>query len=135
MAIYYPEGRAEQILKIAHFSDATQNISMSNADVGTVLTFTFSRENSGSSIIINGYAPNSGQNSYHAGCYVEVNGSRKYEATNFISPPGGSGDNEIYGMMLLGGMWTSSELGSTTGNITIKLGWQSRDSTDQKPAN
>ena len=135
MAIILPEGTQSEILKVAHFSDSTLNIQMSDSSAGTILTFTYARVSASSQIILNGYAPVAGQNSYHAGCYVEVNGHRKYEASHYTSPPGGSGDDDVYGNLNVGGMWSSTDLGSTTGNITIKLGWQSRNGSAQRPGN
>ena len=134
MAIIYPEGTLSEIINIAQFSDSTYNIETSNTSDTAVLSFSYSRQNSGSHLIVNGYAPCLVQHSYKGGAYIRANGVKHYHGTNFISPEDNGGTDGPSGVALIAGYFTATELGSTTGNITIEYGWTTRDGSQQRCA-
>ena len=124
-------GNGASIAYVHHFEDATRNIAVSNSANGAPISFTINKQYANSYLIVKGRTPNSNQSSYHAGCYVEINGSRKYEAAHFMAPPASAGDDNQYGVIFWDGIWTDQ---TTAGTKTITLGWSSRDGTLQQPS-
>jgi hypothetical protein len=118
------------ILHTHHFEDATRNISLSNGSTGTCLTFTFTKKFANSYLVAKGRAPHAGQYSYQTGEYLEIDGVRKYEAANYISPWDTDLDSR-YGQCTLNGMWTTI---TTTGSKTVTYGWSlANGSTGERP--
>ena len=124
---------AGNIIAAHHFADATRNISLSNSAETTVITFTFTKQSATSDLIVWGRTPCARQNSYHAGTFIEIDGTRKYDATTFHSPPANmSSDDHVHGQVNYHGVWTDI---NTTGSKTVKLGWKTRNgNTAQSPA-
>ena len=63
---------SSNIVSINHFTDATRNISNSTTSAAIAIEFDFTKSFADTSIVLWGYTPVSGQNSYHAGCYAEI---------------------------------------------------------------
>ena len=90
---------SSNIVSINHFTDATRNINHSNATAAIAIEFDFTKSFADTSIVLWGYTPVSGQNSYHAGCYAEIgvpsssDYTRYYDAAHYISPTAHQGDD------------------------------------------
>lgn len=122
------------VLHTHHFEDATRNIQNNGgSDVanGTVWTFDFTKRYADSYIVIRGHIPVSGQYSYQSGEYIDIAGTRKYEACHFLSPFASQGDDNKYGGCWVNAMWTNI---LTTGTKTVTYGWSSSDGAGQRPA-
>ena len=133
---------SSNIVDIHHFTDATRNISLSNNSAAIVFEFDFTKRAADTSIVLWGYTPVSGQNSYHGGCYAEIGlpssstYTRYYDAAHFISPTSGQGDDGRYTTLYWNGCWNSSDTGlNTAGTKRARFGWDSRNGNSQRPAN
>ena len=131
---------SSNIVSINHFTDATRNINHSNATAAIAIEFDFTKSFADTSIVLWGYTPVSGQNSYHAGCYAEIgipassDYTRYYDAAHFISPTAGQGDDGRYTTCYWNGCWNSADTGlNTAGSKRVRLGWDSRNSSNQSP--
>ena len=121
------------ILHVHHFADATRNITISNASgESIIISFNFTKQVADSYLLAWGRTPNSGQNSYHAGTFMEIENTIKYDACLFMAPPGGAGDDNQHGGLFWHGLWTDI---TTTGSKTVNLGFNSRDNSSQRPSN
>lgn len=125
---------AGSVIGIHHFADATHNINMSAHFDGVIITATFDRKRTDTSLWAYGHTPIRGQYSYRCGTYLAIDNIRKYECTHYTSPPGNHGDDDVNGMMLFNGVWRPEEL---QGEITCKLeiGWKSMYTGSEKPGN
>ncbi len=131
---------SSNIVSINHFTDATRNISLSSNNGAVPIEFDFTKSFADTSIVLWGYTPVSGQNSYHAGCYAEIgvpsssDYTRYYEAAHYISPTAGQGDDGRYTSCYWNGCWNSSDTGlNTAGTKRVRLGWQSRNNSNESP--
>ena len=131
---------SSNIVSINHFTDATRNISLSANQGAVVIEFDFTKTVADTSIVLWGYTPVSGQNSYNAGCYAEIgipassDYTRYYDAAHFISPTAGQGDDGRYATCYWNGCWNSSDTGlDTAGSKRVRLGWESRGGTSESP--
>jgi hypothetical protein len=121
------------VLHTHHFEDATRNIfNNGGTDIvtATVWSFDFTKRYADSFIIIRGHIPVSGQYSYQSGEYIEIAGTRKYEACHYLSPFASEGDDGRYGGCWVNAMWTNI---LTTGSKTVTYGWFSNDGAGQRP--
>lgn len=119
------------ILHTHHFEDATRNIANSTGATGTMITFTFTKKFANSYLVAKGRAPHAGSYSYQTGEYLEIDGVRKYDATNYVSPWDSDLDGR-YGQNTFNGMWTTI---NTTGTKTVTYGWSlANGSTGERPA-
>ena len=131
---------SSNIVSINHFTDATRNIQHSSTSAAIAIEFDFTKSFADTSIVLWGYTPVSGQNSYHAGCYAEIgipassDYTRYYDAAHFISPTANQGDDGRYTTCYWNGCWNSSDTGlNSSGSKRVRLGWDSRDNTSQSP--
>ena len=134
---------SSNIVSINHFTDATRNISL-NANNGAVpIEFDFTKSFADTSIVLWGYTPHAIQNSYHGGCYAEIgvpsssDYTRYYDAAHFAAVvSAGSGDDGWYSSCYWNGCWNNSDTGlNTAGTKRARFGWDSRDGSNQRPAN
>ena len=144
MAVNFANGDEQKyssnIVNIHHFTDATRNIAHSSNNGAVAIEFDFTKSFADTSIVLWGYTPVSGQNSYHAGCYAEIgvpsssDYTRYYEAAHYISPTAGQGDDGRYTSCYWNGCWNSSDTGlNTAGTKRVRLGWQSRNNSNESP--
>tara|TARA_Y100000748_G_scaffold277682_1_gene254816 strand:- start:469 stop:1002 length:534 start_codon:yes stop_codon:yes gene_type:complete len=133
---------SSNIVNINHFTDATRNITTPTAASSEVIEFDFTKTAADTNIIIWGYTPVSGQNSYHAGCFVEIGlpssstYTRYYDAAHYISPVGGAGDDNWYNVCHWNGCWNSTDTGlNTAGTKRLRLGWATRGGSSERPGN
>ena len=134
---------SSNIVSINHFTDATRNIGASNVADAVRIEFDFTKSFADTNIVLWGYTPVSGQNSYHAGCFAQINDvttfsnyTRYYDAAHFISPTAGQGDDGRYSSCYWNGCWNSSDTGlNTAGSKRVRLGWDSRNNSNQLPGN
>ena len=131
---------SSNVVNIHHFTDATRNIANSSNNGAIAIEFDFTKSFADTSIVLWGYTPVSGQNSYHAGCYAEIgvpsssDYTRYYDAAHFISPTAGQGDDGRYTTCYWNGCWNSADTGlNTAGSKRVRLGWDSRNSSNQSP--
>jgi hypothetical protein len=110
------------VLFTHHFEDATRNISTSAGPDIVQISFSFTKRYASSFLVVRGTVPIQGTFSYQTGEYLEIGGTRKYEAANYM-PSFNDGDDAIYGTMSLFGIWTDQV---TTGSKTVNIGWSSR---------
>ena len=146
MTVNFANGDAQKyssnIVNIHHFTDATRNISNSATSAAIKIEFDFTKTAADTSIVLWGYTPVSGQNSYHAGCYAEIgipassDYTRYYDAAHFISPTAGQGDDGRYTTLYWNGCWNGTDTGlNTAGSKRVRLGWQSRSGSNEAPGN
>jgi hypothetical protein len=133
MAIILPEGTMQEIIKVTHFADATTNITTSNASNQQPLAWSVNRANGTSNLLLIGMIPVPHQNSNGCGEYVSINNVKKYGIG--YAYPDANGDDGTYGVLTVQGLWTAAELGTGTGNMTVGVGWTSRDGTAQQLGN
>ena len=133
---------SSNIVSINHFTDATRNISNSTTSAAIAIEFDFTKSFADTSIVLWGYTPVSGQNSYHSGVYAEIgipsssDYTRYYDAAHFISPTAGQGDDGRYATCYWNGCWNSSDTGlDSAGSKRVRLGWDSRGGTNESPGN
>ena len=133
---------SSNIVSINHFTDATRNIGASNVADAVRIEFDFTKSFADTNIVLWGYTPVSGQNSYHGGIYAEIgipassDYTRYYDAAHFISPTAGQGDDGRYTTCYWNGCWNSSDTGlNSSGSKRVRLGWDSRDNSNQLPGN
>ena len=133
---------SSNIVSINHFTDATRNISNSTTSAAIAIEFDFTKSFADTSIVLWGYTPVSGQNSYHAGCYAEIgipassDYTRYYDAAHYISPTAHQGDDGRYATCYWNGCWNSSDTGlDSAGSKRVRLGWDSRGGTNESPGN
>jgi len=132
MAIKSPTGDYHQIINMTSFADATHNISPSFNAESDWITFSFNRLDSQSDILILGITTQRGTtNSDRCGAHIEVNGVKKFDGAFQCSWPGQAGTDHGSGAMRYNQLFTASELGTTTGSITVNLGHTSRDGSAQ----
>ena len=132
MAIKTPTGDYHQIINMTSFADDTHNISPSNTSEQDWITFTFTRLDSQSDILIFGVSSQRGTtNSDRCGAHIEVNGVKKFDGVMQCSWPEYPGTDSGSGAMRYNQLFTASELGTTTGSITVNLGNTSRDGSAQ----
>ena len=131
---------SSNIVSINHFTDATRNIQHSSTSAAIAIEFDFTKSFADTSIVLWGYTPVSGQNSYHAGCYAEIgipassDYTRYYDAAHFISPTSGQGDDGRYTTCYWNGCWNSSDTGlNSSGSKRVRLGWDSRNNANESP--
>ena len=134
---------SSNVVNIHQFTDATRNISNSSNNGAIAIEFDFTKSFADTSIVLWGYTPVSGQNSYHAGCFAQINDvttfsnyTRYYDAAHFISPTDGQGDDGRYATCYWNGCWNSSDTGlDSAGSKRVRLGWDSRGGTNESPGN
>ena len=133
---------SSNIVSINHFTDATRNIGSSSVAAAVRIEFDFTKSFADTNIVLWGYTPVSGQNSYHAGIYAEIgipassDYTRYYDAAHFISPTDNQGDDGRYSSCYWNGCWNSSDTGlNTAGTKRVRLGWDSRNNSNQNPGN
>ena len=131
---------SSNIVSINHFTDATRNIATSSTSAAIIIEFDFTKSFADTSIVLWGYTPVSGQNSYHAGCYAEIgvpsssDYTRYYDAAHYISPTASQGDDGRYTSCYWNGCWNSSDTGlNTAGTKRVRLGWDSRNNSNESP--
>jgi hypothetical protein len=110
------------VLHTHHFEDATRNISTSAGPNIVQISFSFTKRYASSFLVVRGTVPIQGTFSYQLGEYLEIGGTRKYEAANYMASFN-DGDDAIYGTMSLFGIWTDQ---LSTGVKTVNIGWSSR---------
>ena len=144
MALNFANGDEQKyssnVVNIHQFTDATRNISNSTTSAAIAIEFDFTKSFADTNIIIWGYTPVSGQNSYHAGCYAEIgvpsssDYTRYYDAAHYVSPTAGQGDDGRYATCYWNGCWNSSDTGlDTAGSKRVRLGWDSRNNSGEAP--
>lgn len=125
-------GDYHQIINMTSFRDATHNIQPSSSPETDWITFTFTRIDPNSDILIMGISTQRGTTaSDRCGAHIEVNGVKKYDGAFQCSWPQYAGTDSGSGAMRYNQLFTASELGTTTGTITVNLGNTSRDGTNQ----
>ena len=112
----------DSVLFTHHFEDATRNISTSAGPNIVQISFSFTKRYASSFLVVRGTVPIQGTFSYQLGEYLEIGGTRKYEAANYMASFN-DGDDAIYGTMSLFGIWTDQ---LSTGVKTVNIGWSSR---------
>ena len=146
MALNFANGDEQKyssnVVNIHQFTDGTRNIQHSSTSSAIAIEFDFTKSFADTNIIMWGYTPVSGQNSYHAGVYAEIgvpsssDYTRYYDAAHFISPTAGQGDDGRYATCYWNGCWNSSDTGlNTAGSKRVRLGWDSRNNSNQLPGN
>ena len=146
MTVNFANGDAQKyssnIVNIHHFTDATRNITTPTTNATIVFEFDFTKSFAETSIVLWGYTPVSGQNSYHGGCYAEIgvpsssDYTRYYDAAHYISPTSGQGDDGRYSSCYWNGCWNSTDTGlNTAGSKRVRLGWESRNNSNERPGN
>ena len=133
MAIILPEGNMQEIIKVTHFADSTVNISTSSTSSQQPLAWSVNRVSSSSNLLLIGVIPVPYQQSNGCGEYISINGVKKYGIA--YAYPQAGGDDGTYGVLTVQGLWTASDLGTGTGNMTVGVGWTSRDSSGQQLGN
>ena len=144
MTVNFANGDAQKyssnIVNIHHFTDATRNISNSATSAAIKIEFDFTKTAADTSIVLWGYTPVSGQNSYHAGCYAEIgvpsssDYTRYYDAAHYVSPTSSQGDDGRYTTLYWNGCWNGTDTGlNTAGSKRVRLGWQSRSGSNEAP--
>ena len=144
MALNFANGDEQKyssnVVNIHQFTDATRNISNSTTSAAIAIEFDFTKSFADTNIILWGYTPVSGQNSYHAGCYAEIgipassDYTRYYDAAHYISPTANQGDDGRYATCYWNGCWNSSDTGlDTAGSKRVRLGWETRGGTSERP--
>ena len=63
---------SSNVVNIHQFTDGTRNIQHSSTSSAIAIEFDFTKSFADTNIIIWGFTPVSGQNSYHAGVYAEI---------------------------------------------------------------
>ena len=134
---------SSNIVSINHFTDATRNITTPGGTTAAIIIeFDFTKSFADTNIILWGYTPVSGQNSYHSGVYAEIgipsssDYTRYYDAAHFISPTAGQGDDGRYSSCYWNGCWNSSDTGlNSSGSKRVRLGYDSRNNSNQRPGN
>ena len=133
---------SSNIVSINHFTDASRNISLSNTPAAIAIEFDFTKSFADTNIVLWGYTPVSGQNSYHAGIYAEIgipassDYTRYYDAAHFVSPTDNQGDDGRYSSCYWNGCWNSTDTGlNTAGSKRVRLGWDSRNNSGEAPGN
>ena len=131
---------SSNIVNINHFTDASRNLGLPSTSSHIAIEFDFTKSFADTSIVLWGYTPVSGQNSYHAGCYAEIgvpsssDYTRYYDAAHYISPTASQGDDGRYTSCYWNGCWNSSDTGlNTAGTKRVRLGWQSRNNAHESP--
>ena len=147
MALNFANGDEQKyssnVVNIHQFTDATRNIANSSNNGAIAIEFDFTKSFADTSIVLWGYTPVSGQNSYHAGCFAQINDvttfsnyTRYYDAAHFISPTAGQGDDGRYSSCYWNGCWNSTDTGlNTAGSKRVRLGWESRNNSNERPGN
>ena len=147
MALNFANGDEQKfssnVVNIHQFTDATRNIANSSNNGAIAIEFDFTKSFADTSIVLWGYTPVSGQNSYHAGCFAQINDvttfsnyTRYYDAAHFISPTAGQGDDGRYSSCYWNGCWNSSDTGlNSSGSKRVRLGYDSRNNSNQRPGN
>ena len=146
MALNFANGDEQKyssnVVNIHQFTDATRNISNSSNNGAIAIEFDFTKSFADTSIVLWGYTPVSGQNSYHSGVYAEIgipsssDYTRYYDAAHFISPTDGQGDDGRYSSCYWNGCWNSTDTGlNTAGSKRVRLGWESRNNSNERPGN
>ena len=147
MALNFANGDEQKyssnVVNIHQFTDATRNIANSSNNGAIAIEFDFTKSFADTSIVLWGYTPVSGQNSYHAGCFAQINDvttfsnyTRYYDAAHFISPTASQGDDGRYATCYWNGCWNSTDTGlDTAGSKRVRLGWESRGGTSERPGN
>jgi hypothetical protein len=97
------------------------------------LAWSVNRASSTSNLLLIGIIPVTHQNSNGCGEYVSINNVKKYGIGYAYSHVGG-GDG-TYGVLTVQGLWTAAELGTGTGNMTVGVGWTSRNGSNQQLGN
>lgn len=134
---------SSNIVNINHFTDVTRNIATSSNNGAIVIEFDFTKSAADTNIVLWGYTPVSGQNSYHGGCFCQINDvsnmsnyTRYYEAAHYVSPHSGAGDNGNYTTLHWSGCWNSTDTGiNSAGSKRVRLGWETRNSGNEQPGN
>ena len=133
---------SSNIVSINHFTDATRNITTPLTPDAIIIEFDFTKSFADTNIILWGYTPVSGQNSYHSGVYAEIgipassDYTRYYDAAHYISPTESQGDDGRYTSCYWNGCWNSSDTGlDTAGTKRARFGWDSRNNSNQRPGN
>ena len=133
---------SSNIVNINHFTDASRNLGLPSTSSHIAIEFDFTKSFADTSIVLWGYTPVSGQNSYHAGCYAEIgvpsssDYTRYYDAAHYISPTAHQGDDGRYATCYWNGCWNSSDTGlDSAGSKRVRLGWDSRGGTNESPGN
>ena len=133
---------SSNIVNINHFTDASRNLGLPSTSSHIAIEFDFTKSFADTSIVLWGYTPVSGQNSYHAGCYAEIgvpsssDYTRYYDAAHYISPTASQGDDGRYTSCYWNGCWNSSDTGlNTAGSKRVRLGWESRNNSNERPGN
>ena len=125
-------GDYHQIINMTSFRDATHNITPSVTSETDWITFTFTRIDPNSDILIFGISTQRNTTySDKCGAHIEVNGVKKFDGAFQCSWPQYTGSDSGSGAMRYNQLFTASELGTTTGTITVNLGHTSRDGTNQ----
>ena len=146
MALNFANGDEQKyssnVVNIHQFTDATRNIANSSNNGAIAIEFDFTKSFADTNIILWGYTPVSGQNSYHSGVYAEIgipsssDYTRYYDAAHFISPTAGQGDDGRYTTCYWNGCWNSADTGlNTAGSKRVRLGWETRGGTSERPGN
>ena len=146
MALNFANGDEQKyssnVVNIHHFTDATRNITTPTTNATIVFEFDFTKSFADTSIVLWGYTPVSGQNSYHGGCYAEIgvpsssDYTRYYDAAHYISPTSGQGDDGRYSSCYWNGCWNSSDTGlNTAGTKRARFGWDSRNNSNERVGN
>ena len=82
MTLNFANGDAQKyssnIVDIHHFTDATRNIALSNNNAAIVFEFDFTKRAADTSIVLWGYTPVSGQNSYQGGSLAHITDVPEY---------------------------------------------------------
>ena len=133
---------SSNIVNIHHFTDASRNITTPTSSSAIVFEFDFTKSFADTNIVLWGYTPISGQNSYHGGCYAEIgvpsssDYTRYYDAAHYISPTANQGDDGRYSSCYWNGCWNSSDTGlNTAGTKRARFGWDSRNNSNERPGN
>ena len=135
---------SSNIVSINHFTDATRNITTPGGTTAAIIIeFDFTKSFADTNIILWGYTPVSGQNSYHSGVYAEIgipsssDYTRYYDAAHYVSVTStGSGDDGRFSSLYWNGCWNSADTGlDTAGTKRVRLGVSSRDGSQQRVAN
>lgn len=125
---------AGSIIGVHHFGDATHNISLSDYRQANIITTSFTRKRTDTSIWAYGFSPIRGQNSYRAGVYIQLDSTLKMEAALFTSPPANMGDDGVNGMCQYNGVWRPEELAAEL-TVNVYIGWRTGNNSNQKPGN
>ena len=131
---------SSNIVNINHFTDASRNLGLPSTSSHIAIEFDFTKSFADTSIVLWGYTPVSGQNSYHAGCYAEIgvpsssDYTRYYDAAHYISPTASQGDDGRYTSCYWNGCWNGTDTGlDSAGSKRVRLGWESRSGSNERP--